>query len=84
MKVKRDKDRNIIAYSYYGYNFCCYSDAYLFRSFLLAHNPYAPNESKKISKGYYLIGVPDFVNVGESISKLKIIYYKDSEIDWGD
>lgn len=83
MKPQKNEDGSYTVYSYYGYNFCCYSDAYLFRSFLLAHNPYAPNESKKISKGYYLIGVPDFVNVDESISKLKIIYYKDSEIDWG-
>ena len=81
MKVERDKGRNIIVYSYYGYNFCCYSDAYLFRSFLLAHNPYAPNESKKISKGYYLIGVPAFLTVGPTISKLHITYYNDRETD---
>lgn len=84
MKPQKNEDGSYTVYSYYGYNFCCYSDAYLFRSFLLAHNPYAPNENKKISKGYYLIGIPDFVNVGESISKLKIIYYKDNEIDWED
>lgn len=84
MKPQKNKDGSYTVYSYYGFNFCNYSDACLFRSFLLAYNSYAPDEDKKISEGVYLFGHPDFINVGESISKLKIVYYKDDEIDWGD
>ena len=84
MKPQKNEDGSYTVYSYYGFNFCNYSDACLFRSFLLAYNSYAPNEDKKISERVYLFGHPDFINVGESISKLKIVYYKDDEIDWGD
>ena len=72
--IERHEDSDIIAYYFRGLHFLTKEEAIKIAKLY-------PNGIKEIEKFYYCIGIPDFVNVNESLSKNEVIYYKDEELD---
>ena len=73
MKLKRDKDNNIICYDVGGYNFLTEKDANDFLS-------YVKWENIKVREIVYCIGIPNIVNWQLSLKKIvlyitMIIFY---------
>ena len=62
MKLKQDKDHNIICYSVGGYNFLSY----------------VKWENIKVREIIYCIGIPNIVNWQLSLKKGYIVYYDDN------
>ena len=71
MKLKQDKDHNIICYSVGGYNFLTEEDANNFLS-------YVKWENVKVREIIYCIGIPNIVNWQLSLKKGYIVYYDDN------
>ena len=70
MKLKRDKDNNIICYNVGGYNFLTEKDANDFLSYVKWKNI-------KVRVIVYCIGIPNIVNWQVSLKKDCIVYYDD-------
>ena len=71
MKLKQDKDHNIICYSVSGYNFLTEEDANNFLS-------YVKWENVKVREIIYCIGIPNIINWQLSLKKGYIVYYDDN------